>query len=170
MLLWFILSPPIYLLSLCEGYLLLILEQVFFWLPVIRTGEVLRGKKAQLYENYISFWFLFGLLISIEFITCKLLFSIPFYSVLRLILVIWAQLDNCSKSVACVHFLTPLLEQNGRLIDTAFETVDRTIKNAVNTVATTAKGITEKLLLQRREKLHKITAGADASKEKDKFQ
>jgi len=113
---------------MCEGFLVSGLEVVFFWLPILRTTEVLANENNERCYKYMHFWCLFGLLLSIEFLSFQLLFLIPFYRLIRLVLLIWIQLDDCKNSVKWVDVAKPFVNRHSQLIEAFFEFIESSVR------------------------------------------
>jgi len=129
------LQPVYWVLYLVLECLFLVLENVFFWLlPILRTTQVIREKKDSLNKQYMSFWTLLALLLSVEYLTLNFVFWLPFYRVLRLAFVIWIQMDECRQSLAFINLSKPVVDDNRENLDRVFQKVDKLVSEGSGVV------------------------------------
>jgi len=86
--------------------------------PIYRTVKVLNKKETSLYINYLSFWFLAGLIFAFEWSCLHLLiYSVWFQlKMLTFMVLLW---DSCTYSRLIYSLLTPLLDEHEDDINSA---------------------------------------------------
>eukprot|EP00484_Ammonia_sp_Unknown_P028552 CAMPEP_0197036042 /NCGR_PEP_ID=MMETSP1384-20130603/13661_1 /TAXON_ID=29189 /ORGANISM="Ammonia sp." /LENGTH=175 /DNA_ID=CAMNT_0042466169 /DNA_START=243 /DNA_END=770 /DNA_ORIENTATION=+ len=64
------------------------------------------------YQNYLSFWAILAIILGLEYVTFGLFYRLAIYRVLRLIFVIWLQIDYCVYAKSTFEKLTPFISKH----------------------------------------------------------
>jgi len=83
--------------------------------PIYRTMKVIKKKQAALYDNYLSFWFLAGIIFAFEWSRMPIVIY-PIWFQLKMAAFLLLQWNNCAYSKRIYTRLTPLLNEHEREI------------------------------------------------------
>jgi len=79
--------------------------------PIYRTVKVLNKKETFRYDNYLSFWFLAGIIFAFEWSRLPIVIY-PIWFQLKMVAFLVLQWNNCEYSKLIYTRLTPLLDQH----------------------------------------------------------
>jgi len=90
------------------------IDDVFIWiLPLYMTVQVVKQESMkEKYQNYLSFWAILAIILGLEYVTFGLFYRLAIYRVLRLIFVIWLQIDYCVYAKSTFEKLTPFISKH----------------------------------------------------------
>jgi len=86
--------------------------------PIYRTMKVIKKKEAALYDNYLSFWFLAGIIFAVEWSRLTIVIY-PIWFQLKMTAFLLLQWNNCAFSKLIYKRLTPLLDEHEQEIQNA---------------------------------------------------
>jgi len=86
--------------------------------PIYRTMKVIKKKEAALYDNYLSFWFLAGIIFAFEWSRLPIVIY-PIWFQLKMTAFLLLQWNSCAFSKQIYTRLTPLLNEHEQEIHNA---------------------------------------------------
>jgi len=86
--------------------------------PIYRTMKIIKKKETALYDNYLSFWFLAGIIFAFEWSRLPIVIY-PIWFQLKLVTFLLLQWNKCAYSKLVYTRLTPLLDEHEQEIHKA---------------------------------------------------
>merc|ERR1739842_165244 len=76
------------------------------------------------YQNYLCFWVILALIFGFEHVTLYVFYSMRAYRLLRLLVVIWLQIDYCSNSSNVFGKIKPFISKDHeKILESALDSV-----------------------------------------------
>lgn len=86
--------------------------------PIYRTMKIIKKKDTSLYDNYLSFWFLAGIIFAFEWSRLPLVIY-PIWFQLKMVIFLILQWNKCAYSKLIYTLLTPILDEHEQEIHSA---------------------------------------------------
>eukprot|EP01084_Bolivina_argentea_P065727 119814_1 len=101
-----------WIIGLIFNFLFERINDIFVWiLPSYMTVHVIKEEKVTYYQNYLCFWVILAIILGIEHVTFYLFYYILFYRIIRLLFVIWLQIDYCNNSFNVFSKIRPYISK-----------------------------------------------------------
>lgn len=87
---------------------------IFVWiLPSYMTVQMIKDEKKTVKygTNYLCFWMILAVLWALEYTVLYFFCSMTFYRILRLIAVIWLQVDYCTNAATALALVKPMISR-----------------------------------------------------------
>eukprot|EP01083_Nonionella_stella_P009054 26247_1 len=103
--------------------------------PLFRTSEIIRTNTIAKYDNCLSFWCLYGLIGSFEYLTFNLFNNFTAFHIIKLSILIAAQVNDFSTSQYLISIGKPFAEPYTETILDKMQSLDSEIQNALKLVS-----------------------------------
>jgi hypothetical protein len=114
-----------YVFSYFIGFVWCRLEDILLILfPLYLTANILHKQEKKYYTNLMCYWAIIGIIYGIEYITFFIFYRYILYRIIRLLFIIYLQLNYCENaSILMKQQVNPLVDPNEKIIEETFMTV-----------------------------------------------